>query len=284
MKQLQRIGTICLLSILAMVSKAEDITATWDFKDSTVVADIVALSKTTKASTIKAVEKNGILLTVEANGKVISKGKNCIQGYVEIINKGKYLASISVVQKEKEPEPAKNDTLNKEPVKATFAFNLGTTGQKADFGTAATHFIDNKVTLGSNLVIKGADKKTGQTLIEPLSQQSGKDESNAVRFLIQPDFGLTFTPTKVTFKTTRYGTDNGHLDISWQNADKTILSLETGVKPNRDSNAANVTELSYDLSGATPGEGTCGLLINLYNLEKGKQMGFSNIKEGQDDQ
>lgn len=329
MKQLQRIGTICLLSILAMVSKAEDITATWDFKDSTVVADIVALSKTTKASTIKAVEKNGILLTVEANGKVISKGKNCIQtgdsvvfkvpvkskldivtvvgvdtayaysiagtnatkattvytateadvkkGYVEIINKGKYLASISVVQKEKEPEPAKNDTLNKEPVKATFAFNLGTTGQKADFGTAATHFIDNKVTLGSNLVIKGADKKTGQTLIEPLSQQSGKDESNAVRFLIQPDFGLTFTPTKVTFKTTRYGTDNGHLDISWQNADKTILSLETGVKPNRDSNAANVTELSYDLSGATPGEGTCGLLINLYNLEKGKQMGFSNI-------
>ena len=57
MKQLQRIGTICLLSILAMVSKAEDITATWDFKDSTVVADIVALSGSSKAGTIKAVAR-----------------------------------------------------------------------------------------------------------------------------------------------------------------------------------------------------------------------------------
>ena len=266
MKQLQRIGVICLLSILAMVSKAEDITATWDFKDSTVVADVVALSGSKNAGTIKSVQKNSILLTVEANGRIIRKAKNSIEtgdsvvfkvpvksnidivtvvgvdtayaysiagknatkattaytatdadvktGFVQIINKGKYLVSISVVHKEKEPEAAKNDTLNKLPVKATFAFNLGTTGQKADFGTAASHFIANKVTLGSNLVFKGADKKTGQTLIEPLTQQSGKDESNAIRFLIQPDFGLTFTPTKVTFKTTRYGTDNGNIDIS----------------------------------------------------------------------
>lgn len=329
MKQLQRIGAICLLSIFALVSKAEDITATWDFKDNTVVTDIVALSGSNKAGTIKAIQKNGILLTVEANGKIIRKAKNSIEtgdgvvfkvpvksnidivtvvgvdtayaysiagknatkattaytatdadvknGFVQIINKGKYLVSISVVQKEKEPEAAKNDTLNKLPVKARFTFNLGTTGQKADFGTAATHFIANKVTLGSNLVFKGADKKTGQTLIEPLTQQSGKDESNTIRFLIQPDFGLTFTPTKVTLKTIRYGTDNGNIDISWQNANKTVLSLGTGVKPNRDSNTANVTELTYNLSGATAGEGTCGIIINLYNLEKGKQIGFSDI-------
>ena len=97
MKQLQRIGTICLLSILAMVSKAEDITATWDFKDSTVVADIVALSKTTKASTIKAVEKNGILLTVEANGKVISKGKNCIQTGDSVVFKVPVKSKLDIV-------------------------------------------------------------------------------------------------------------------------------------------------------------------------------------------
>ena len=335
MKQLQRIGTVCLLSILALVGKAEDITATWDFKDSTVVADIVALSKSTKAGTIKAVEKNGILLTVEPNGKVISKGKNCIEtgdsvvfkvpvksdidivtvagvdtvyaysiagtnakkavtaytateadvkkGYVEIINKGKSLVFISVVQKEKEPQPAKNDTLSKAPFKATFSFKLGTEGQRADFGTASSHFISDKVVLGSNLFIKGADKKLAHTLIEPLVEQNGEDggsaadESNAIRFLIQPDFGLTFTPTKVTFKTTRYVTDNGLIDISWQNPNKSILPLETGVKPNRDSDAANVTTLSYGLEDATPGEGTSGLVINIYNLPSGKQIGFSDI-------
>ena len=97
MKQLQRIGTVCLLSILAIVSKAEDITATWDFKDSTVVADIVALSKTTKAGTIKAVEKNGILLTVEANGKVISKGKNCIQTGDSVVFKVPVKSDIDIV-------------------------------------------------------------------------------------------------------------------------------------------------------------------------------------------
>ena len=38
-----------------------------------------------------------------------------------------------------------------------------------------------------------------------------------------------------------------------------------------------MTELTYNLSGATAGEGTCGLIINPYNLEKGKQIGFSDI-------
>jgi len=320
-----------MLSLVAMVSMADDITATWDFKDSTIVAGIVALSKTSKAGTVKAVENNGILLIVEANGKNIRKGKNCIEtdsgvvfkvpvqrnidivtvagvdtayaysiagtvakkaltaytatdadvknGYVEIINKGKSLVSISVVQKEE--QPAKNDTLSKYPFKATFAFNLGTAGQKADFGQAATHFISSKVTLGSNLIIKGANDKNKQTLIEPLVlQKEGgavANETNAIRFLVQPDFGLTFTPTKVTFKTTLYGTDKALLDVSWENANKTLFSMETGAIPARDTDTKNVTTLSYDLEDATPGEGTCGLLINLYNLSNGQQVGFSDI-------
>ena len=204
------------------------------------------------------------------------------EGFVAVTstNDNNYFLSLSVVQK----APKEKVTLTDEPAVATFPFNLGTEGQKADFGTAADYFITSKVTYGSNLKIKGLDSKgNGQTQFEPFSQQNeseggtAADESNAIRFLIQPGFGFTFTPTKVSLKTTRYGTDNGLLDFSWQNPDKTTVSLAMGVKPKRDNEGNPITELSYDIEGATPAEGTCGLLINLYHLQSGKQIGFSDI-------
>ncbi len=202
-------------------------------------------------------------------------------GYVEVeATTNIYLYGISVQQK----APKGLAELDNEPVTATFAFNLGTEGQKADFGEASDYFVTSKVTWGSNLFIKGLGASGGgQTQFEPLTQQNegesgtAADESNAIRFLIQPNFGLAFTPKKVSLKTTRYGTDNGLLDFSWQNPDKTTVSLAVGVKPKRNNETNPVTELSYDIEGATPGEGTCGLLINLYHLQGAKQIGFSDI-------
>ena len=202
-------------------------------------------------------------------------------GYVEVeATTNIYLYGISVQQK----APKGLAELDNEPVTATFAFNLGTEDQKADFGEASDYFVTSKVTWGSNLFMKGLGASGGgQTQFEPLTQQNegesgtAADESNAIRFLIQPNFGLAFTPKKVSLKTTRYGTDNGLLDFSWQNPDKTTVSLAVGVKPNRNNDSNPVTELSYDIEGATPGEGTCGLLINLYHLQGAKQIGFSDI-------
>ena len=210
-----------------------------------------------------------------------ASASDAANGYVEIeATTNFYLYSISVVQK----APKQLATLDNEPATATFAFNAGTEGQKADFGEAADYFITSKVTYGSNLFIKGLGSiGGGQTQFEPLTQQNegesgtAADESNAIRFLIQPNFGLTFTPTKVSLKTTRYGTDNGLLDFSWQNPDKSTVSLAVGVKPKRNNETNPVTELSYDIEGATPAEGTCGLVINLYHLQGAKQIGFSDI-------
>ena len=169
-------------------------------------------------------------------------------------------------------------TLDNEPVAANFVFNLGTEGQTADFGEAGAYFVTSKVTYGSNLSIFGARQE--QTQFMPETQQNegesgtAADESNAIRFVIQPNYGLTFTPKKVSLKTTRFGTDNGLLDFSWENPDKTTVSLAVGVKPERND---GVSELSYDIEGATPAEGSCALLVNLYHLQSGKQIGFSDI-------
>ena len=194
-----------------------------------------------------------------------------------------YIHSVAIVNHGKEGGEHELATLDNEPVTATFAFSAGIDGQKADFGEANDYFVTSKVTYGSNLFIKGVGAIGSQTQFEPLTQQNegesgtAADESNAIRFLIQPNFGLTFTPKKVSLKTTRYGTDNGLLDFSWQNPDKTTVSLAVGVKPKRNNDTNPITELSYDIEGAAPGEGTCGLLVNLYHLQGGKQIGFSDI-------
>ena len=64
------------------------------------------------------------------------------------------------------------------------------------------------------------------------------------------------------------------------------MSLGTELKPNR-NNGANAaiaeqegqlfSEFSFTVEGATPAEGACGLVVNLYHLQDGKQIGFADI-------
>ena len=189
-----------------------------------------------------------------------------------------YIHSVAIVNHGKEGGDHELATLDNEPVTATFAFSAGIEGQQADFGEANDYFVTSKVTYGSNLSIYGT--RQNQTQFMPETQQNEEeggtaaDESNAIRFIIQPNYGLTFTPKKVSLKTTRYGTDNGLLDFSWENPDKTKVSLAIGVKPERND---GVSSLSYDIKDATPDEGPCALLVNLYHLQSGKHIGFSDI-------
>ena len=214
------------------------------------------------------------------------KNGEVAQGFVAITstNDNNYFYKITVLQKAQEEKAV----LENVEATATFPFNLGTEGQTADFGEAADYFIASKVTYGEGLQLLDANSGGGfaQTRFMPYDQNNSPDETNVIKFLIQPKHGLTFTPTNVAFKTTRFGTDNGLLDIAWLNADGTTVTLATEVKPNRNSgtNPAIASEeglkfsdLSYEVTGATPGEGACGLQINLYHLQNGKQIGFADI-------
>ena len=166
------------------------------------------------------------------------------------------------------------------PATATFAFHLGTDGQTATFdGESAGYFLNSKVVYGANLTLKDqyTIAETVQTRFQPSVQDRAASEDNAICFLIQPQFGYKFTPTEVSLNTTRYGTDGGLIDIAWKSADGSMVTLATGVSPNRNNNVTPVSELSYTVSGATAAEGSCGLVINLYNLGNTKQVGFSDI-------
>lgn len=310
--------------------------ATWDYANADVMSETMALSSSAEAGTVKAVENNGILLTVEANEKTFRDNGNNIQvrsgavfkvpvrstrdvitvkgypgysyykigdsdelngentyspktadvaaGYVAITstNDNNYYYSISTIQMNAKELVSLTD----EAATVTFPFNMGTDGQVADFGDASDYFITSKVVLGSNLYIKGLDTKgNNQTQIQPLEQESEANETNSIRFLIQPNFGFAFTPTKVSFKATRYGTDGGKIDAAWQNPDGTTVSLAKECVAQRDNGSAGsggvdgekVTTFTFNVANATVAEGACGLLLNLYSLGNTKQIGFSDI-------
>ena len=198
-------------------------------------------------------------------------------GYVAVTstNNNNYYKSISVVQY----APKEKKTLVNEPASATFPFNEGTEGQKATFSNT-DYFLSSKVSHGSNWSIqdKTTYAGTAETRLTPVDQHESDNltDDDAVSFLITQKPGFTFTPTKVAFKANRFATDNGLIDAYWLNSDGTTVELEKGIKPERNNSDKN-TEKSYDITGSTPGEGSCGLKLFLYHLQAGKQIGLADI-------
>lgn len=88
---LLRVSALCFMLMAAITGRAEDVTATWDFTNANVVAAAVALSGTTEAGTINAVEDNGVLLTVEGNDLIWDYTEKNIP--TEGLDNGLYYAS-----------------------------------------------------------------------------------------------------------------------------------------------------------------------------------------------
>ena len=166
-----------------------------------------------------------------------------------------------------------------EAATATFAFDQGTEDQKADFGDADEAFLSSKILHGETLSINRTQTHGGvveTTFMSAIANEAEPNEGNAIKFIVRPYPGLTFTPTKVSFRATRYGTDSGKLDIAWLNPDGTTVSLDKAQSLNRNNSSAP-SEFSYTITDATPGEGECGLLLNLYSVFENKEMGFGSI-------
>ncbi len=340
MNKLSRLTLLSLLSIVCGATPVfadDDITGTWDYGNADIMAATMALSGSTEAGQIEAIEQNGLKMTVEANGASFRNNGNNIQvrsgavfkipvknagdlitvkGYTdysfytiggstqELKNENTYTAKASDAQAGFVAVTSTNDnyyylslsvtqyapkgkvTLDNEAATATFAFNQGTEGQTATFSNAS-YFLNSKVSVGSNFTIEDKNSQSGfdQTRLLSASKQNGAEESNLVVFQITPKPGFTFTPTKVSFKSTRYGTDGGKMDIAWINPDKTKVTLATAQTPNRengkDANKEQTdfkySEYNYSITTATPAEGTCGLGINIYSLDAGKRLGFADI-------
>ena len=177
-------------------------------------------------------------------------------------------------------------SLDKAPASALFLLDQGVDNLKATF-VEENYFLTSKVTWGSDLVPDGENdghvgkdnKGNNQLWFNPNGKVTSPNDENTIKFTIQPRFGLAFTPTKVSFKTTRYGTDGGKLDISWINPDGSQVILDTDIQPYRDNASPSMLEWSAEIdpSKIKVEPGSCGLAIGLYSLDNGKHVGFSNV-------
>lgn len=159
----------------------------------------------------------------------------------------------------------------------TFKFDAGTAGQTAT-SINGSWFNSNSISIGSNFTYDGKDDTREQTLLKSASKETSVAASNAIEFMITPQTGLTFTPTRVSFKATRYGTDGGDIMVSWVNSDGSTVPLTTEpFKVLRDNaTPTSISEKSFEVTGMA-NSGTCGLRINLYTLDLDKRVGFSDI-------
>lgn len=156
----------------------------------------------------------------------------------------------------------------------TFKLDEGISSAPTFSNGTESLFSASSVTAGSNLVTQTL--RDGQTLFQPTANSgSGGNATNNIDFMITPATGWTFTPSNVSFNTTRWGTDGGKVDVSWV-GDGGTTSLETGVWPNRNNATPSYTAWS-SLVSASGSTGPCGLRLNLYDLGTTKQVGFSDV-------
>lgn len=164
-------------------------------------------------------------------------------------------------------------------VVATFKFDQGTSGQTATFSNGTGSFFTSSVALGSNLNYYGKNDNFGQTLINPTAEHnsSAANETDYIDFQIDPEDGWTFTPSRVSFNTTRFGTDGGQIDAYWLNSNGSTTELATGIIPYRNSHTPSVLSWSNAVTAGSTGDGVCGLRLKLHSLKENKQVGFSDI-------
>ena len=133
----------------------------------------------------------------------------------------------------------------------------------------AEYIASTSVTNGSNLILRtnGTYGNIRFSLYQAQSIQTEPAEDNVVNFSLTTRTGYKFKASSVELYACKVGTNNGTIDISWKDAGGTTSILQ-GVSPNRNDDAHGY--FSYYLKDislqSTATEGTCSLIINLYNV------------------
>lgn len=152
--------------------------------------------------------------------------------------------------------------------------------------TSATVSLENvfsatSFTLGKNLTITGTGASGGLTFSqirpsEAHNSGAATDGSDDVKFSVIPKKGLTFTPTKISFKACRFGTSGGNLVVACSSGDNNT-TLGTITTLGRSGQEPAYTEISYDLSGYNVKEAAFDIAISIYSLANNKTVGLTDI-------
>ena len=176
-------------------------------------------------------------------------------------------------------------TANGDAAVISWAMTSGTVTAAPSYSPAAmSQFIEKaEITVGSELSVTGAVTSAVDNLTVTKFKQSAKSSSssdkNAVCFLLTMKDGIAFSPTKASVKVFRCNTDKYSVDVAWI-SDGQKTQIASGQTPNRadGSNAAQASLFEKDLSGSAASEQQCGLRVNLYAANSGKEAALGDIQ------
>ncbi|MBQ6799583.1 MAG: Ig-like domain-containing protein, partial [Bacteroidaceae bacterium] len=144
-------------------------------------------------------------------------------------------------------------------------------------------FTMNSVSTGSFTLGKGSAKNVDYVTVMPADATDP-----TVIWSIKPAKGLTFTPTEVSAKIQRFGTDGGTLDVIARTGDGQEVTLETGLIPVRnnktltdDKHAGNeklCEEFTLEVPSSLASTEGFSLVVKVSNLGSNKTVGFSDVQ------
>ena len=143
------------------------------------------------------------------------------------------------------------------------------------------------VSVGDFTVSVDAPTAGANNGVKMLKLQPTGGDNTTVEFIAKPYKGLTFTPTKVSAKVARFGTDGGTLNVAAKNAEGKEVALASGLIPARNNkektddakgNDANyTTEFTFDIPAELATQESFSLVVTESGLATNKQWGIGDV-------
>ncbi len=216
-----------------------------------------------------------------ANGNTISYTiANTAETIDVVIGDGSYYRYIQVILPFVEKDYSGAVFENAE-ASAIWAFTSSAT--EAAVTTPEGAFTMNSVSTGSFTMGTGSAKDVNYVTVMPADATDP-----VISWSVKPAKGLTFTPTKVSAKVQRFGTDGGNLDVIARTGDGKEVTLATGLIPVRNNktladdkfagNEKLVEEFILDVPADLASVEGFTLAVKVSNLGNTKTIGFSDVQ------
>ena len=133
--------------------------------------------------------------------------------------------------------------------------------------------------LGSNVILQAPAAAGTETLtkIQPVvSIGRAQDENSFVKYTIVPKKGVKFTPKKLSFNASKFGTSGGQFDVYVIRGEEKI-QLTDGFNPERNNTGNGFSAVEHAINGMGASEERIELWFYIWNLANNKQVGLSDI-------
>ncbi len=217
----------------------------------------------------------------KANGNVISYTiANTAETIDVVIGDGSYYRWIQAVLPFVEKSYA-GTVFESAEASAIWAFTSNATDPAVTSPKGA--FTMNSVSTGSFTLGTGNAKNVDYVTVMPADATDP-----VISWSVKPAKGLTFTPTKVSAKVQRFGTDGGNLDVIGRTGDGQEVTLATGLIPVRNNKTLDddkfagdsklVEEFILDVPAELASTEGFTLVVKVSNLGNTKTIGFSDVQ------